>query len=139
MDRKQYWKDFFFAIWDLIKIIFMILLVGCGAVIYMNLVPWWVSICILAIVWIWYWADSKATEKQEERMRINRDIEYLKEKIRINKDCIANLSELLEKIKEDEDEKLQEEKYIREIHHAEMENKRFSQNIERLEFQKSSI
>lgn len=138
MDRKQYWKDFFFAIWDLIKFISMILLIGCGVVIYMYLIPWWASICILAVVWIWYWADSKATEKQEERMRINSDIEYLKEKIRINKDCIANLSELLEKIKEDEDEKLQE-KYIREIHHAEMENKRFSQNIERLEFQKSSI
>lgn len=138
MDRKQYWRDFFSAIWDLIKIIFMILLVGCGAIIYISFVPWWTSICILAVVWIWYWADSKATEKQKERTRINSDIEYLKEKIRINKECIANLSELLEKIKEDEDEKLQE-KYIREIHHAEMENKRFSQNIERLEFQKSSI
>ena len=138
MNRKQYWRDFFSAIWDLIKIIFMILLVGCGVVIYMSLIPWWVSICILAVVWIWYWADSKATEKQEERTRINSDIEYLKEKIRINKECIATLSELLEKIKEDEDEELQE-KYIREIHHAEMENKRFSQNIERLEFQKSSI
>jgi septal ring factor EnvC (AmiA/AmiB activator) len=138
MNRKQYWRDFFSAIWDLIKIIFMILLVGCGAVIYMSLIPWWVSICILAVVWIWYWADSKATEKQEERTRINSDIEYLKEKIRINKECIATLSELLEKIKEDEDEELQE-KYIREIHHAEMENKRFSKNIERLEFQKSSI
>ena len=138
MDRKQYWRDFFFAIWDLIKIIFMILLVGCGAVIYMSLVPWWVSICILAVVWIWYWADSKATEKQEERMRINSDIEYLKEKIRINKDCIATLSELLEKIKEDEDEELQK-KYIREIRHAEMENERFSKNIERLEFQKILI
>jgi septal ring factor EnvC (AmiA/AmiB activator) len=138
MDRKQYWRDFFSAIWDLVKIIFIILLVGCGAVIYMSLVPWWVSICILAVVWIWYWADSKATEKQEERMRIDSDIEYLKEKIRINKECIAVLSELLEKIKEDEDEELQE-KYIHEIHHAEMENKKFSQNIERLEFQKSSI
>lgn len=138
MDRKQYWRDFFSAIWDLIKIIFMILLIGCGLTIYMYLTPWWVSICILAIVWIWYWADSKATEKQEERMIINSDIEYLKEKIRINKECIANLSELLEKTKENKDEELQE-KYISEIRYAEMENKRFSKTIERLLYRKSLI
>ena len=83
-----YWKDFFFAIFDLIRIIFIILIIiGC-AVLYMTFVPWWVSAIILIVGGICWFAHDQAIEKAQLRLEIDDNILYYETRIAQSEDNI---------------------------------------------------
>lgn len=132
---KQYWIDFFFAIWDLIKIFLLIGFIGFLIFIYMSLVPWWVSICILLTAWVCYWAHNQAVDKGIERMQIDEEILRQEERIAQYEKENANF---IETVKTLEDGKLRDG-YIETIQWQEKEIERIKKDIERLQLHRTIV
>lgn len=130
-----YWKDFFFAIFDLIRIIFIILIiVGC-AVLYMTFVPWWINAIILIVGGICWFAHDQATEKAQARIMIDNNISRYEANIEQSENNIRKYYDKIAKAHLDEDTS----NYVSLIEYEEKDIERYKDEIRDLKIRRALI
>lgn len=134
-ERRTYWKDFFSTIFDLIRIIFIgLIIVGC-AVLYMTFVPWWVSAIILLVGWICWLAHDQAIEKAQLRLEIDDNILYYETRIAQSEDNICKYYDRIAKAHLDEDTS----DYVILIEHEEKDIERYKNKIRDLKIRRALV
>lgn len=134
-ERMTYWKDFIFAIFDLIRIIFIILIiVGC-VVLYITFTPWWVSVVILLIGWICWFAHDQATEKAQARIMIDNNISRYEANIEQSENNIRRYYDKIAKAHLDEDTS----NYVSLIEYEEKDIERYKDEIRDLKIRRTLI
>lgn len=131
----MYWKDFFTAIFELIRTIFIVLIIAGCAVLYMCIVPWWVSIIILVIGGVCWYAHDQAVEKAQARTEIDDNILYYETSIAQSEDNIRKYYDRIAKALPDEDTS----DYATLIEHTEKNIEKYKDKIRDLKIRRTLI
>ena len=99
----QYWIDFFGAILNLIKNIFLTLMVVILILVAIELIPLWVFGILFAVLCVYLYAHSVAIDKEDRRKRIDVDIEGWKANIEHKENIIVNMYQHIANSEPDED------------------------------------
>lgn len=131
----QYWIDFFGAILNLIKNIFLTLVFIILFLAAVTLIPLWVFGILFAVLCVYLYAHGVAIDKENRRKMIDTDIEAWKANIEHKENIIVNMYQHIADSEPDEDTR----RYVLAIENAEEEIERIKKKIKQLELQRSCV